>query len=52
MLLIIQMILFRLRIFFMETLFNKFIAYLLTDCVGVDILKIIQPMFCHFIVAS
>ena len=36
----------------MKTLFNKLITYLLIDGMRVDILKIIQPMFCHFIIAS
>jgi hypothetical protein len=34
--------------FFHNTLFNKVIDFLLTDDVGVDILKIIQPMFFSF----
>ena len=41
-----------LKIFFMKKLFNKFITYLLTDSVRVDILKIIQPIFYHFIMAN
>jgi hypothetical protein len=41
-----------LKTFFDEKLFNKFITNLLIDNVRVDILKIIKPTFCHFIMVN